>query len=265
MPVEADKYNVTYFIYDDNGNKVIERQGIDLVDKEEKCTRYNEINFSYDCENRLVKVEDKNGAKIVYKYDCLNNKTFESFKINEKTTKYISYVYDKVGNLIEKKEEIKGEFISPEKKGKTIWAITQYSYDGNGNITKIVTPKGFEITRKYDELDRILEEVQKDSYNDILRRYKYSYDKNNNIISIEDLSIKEIERKKKYIYDKKDRLTHYINATGNTTRLLYDKNDRIIKEILPEQYNKEKDDGLGTTYKYNFKGQVTEIKNQRKL
>lgn len=261
VPVEADKYNVTYFIYDDNGNKVIERQGIDLVDKEEKCTRYNEINFSYDCENRLVKLEDKNGAKIVYKYDCLNNKTFESFKINEKTTKYISYVYDKVGNLIEKKEEIKGEFISPEKKGKTIWAITQYSYDGNGNITKIVTPKGFEITRKYDELDRILEEVQKDSYNDILRRYKYSYDKNNNIISIEDLSIKEITRKKKYIYDKKDRLTHYINATGNTTRLLCDKNDRIIKEILPEQYNKEKDDGLGTTYKYNFKGQVTEIKN----
>nr|WP_304519336.1 hypothetical protein [Clostridium estertheticum] len=32
--------------------------------------------------------------------------------------------------------------------------------------------------------------------------------------------------------------------SGNTTRLIYDKNDRIIKQILPQQYDE-------TTYKWN--------------
>ncbi|WP_242945985.1 hypothetical protein [Clostridium sp. DSM 8431] len=49
--------------------------------------------------------------------------------------------------------------------------------------------------------------------------------------------------------------------SGNTTRLFYDKNDRIIKQVLPEQYDANTDDGVGTTYKYNVTGQVIEVKN----
>ncbi|MDR5588996.1 hypothetical protein RGC78_16200, partial [Clostridium sp. 5N-1] len=56
-------------------------------------------------------------------------------------------------------------------------------------------------------------------------------------------------------------LTHFTNVSGNTARLFYDKNDRIIKQVLPKQYDSEKDNGVGTTYKYNIKGQVVEVKN----
>ena len=41
--------------------------------------------------------------------------------------------------------------------------------------------------------------------------------------------------------------------------MFYDKNNRIIKEVKPEQYNEELDDGLGRTYSYNIQGQVTDI------
>ncbi|MCB2343328.1 HNH/endonuclease VII fold putative polymorphic toxin, partial [Clostridium estertheticum] len=204
------------------------------------------------------------------------------------------------GNLIEKKEEIDGKFISPENKDKNIWAITKYEYDKNGNATKIITPKGFEIGRVYDVIDRVIEQCEKDEINNIFRSHVYKYDKASNIIALseysgkdarlinkkysgendynikaldryekvkenkklfEELKFEEDKKSKGYTYDSQDRLTHFKNISGNITRLIYDKNDRIIKQILPEQYDESTDDGLGTTYIYNLKGQVIQVKN----
>nr|WP_246517023.1 RHS repeat-associated core domain-containing protein [Clostridium aciditolerans] len=294
------KYNVTCYTYDKNSNKILERHGTELVDEDEICKYYHEIYFSYDKENRLTEVKDKYGAKALYRYDCLNNKTYESFKINGTTTKAIHYIYDKVGNLIQKKEEINGGFVSPETAGRNIWSITSYEYDKNGNITKIITPKGYEIGRVYDEIDRVIEQHEKDDENGIFRSYVYKYDKANNITSISEYSgedaklisskyeseynynlnvsqrfenrkgneklferidFREDQKKKSYTYDPQNRLTHFINVSGNITKLFYDKNDRIIKQVLPEQYNETEDNGVGTTYSYNLKGQVIEVKN----
>ncbi|WP_294354435.1 RHS repeat-associated core domain-containing protein [uncultured Clostridium sp.] len=294
------KYNVTYYEYDNNGNKVLEKHGINLVSEDEVCLKCNEINFKYDSENRLIEVSDKYGAKARYKYDCLNHKTYESFKINDDTTKVIHYIYDKVGNLIERKEELSSRFISPDKRNSTVWSSTKYEYDKNGNIIKITTPNGYEIGRVYDEIDRVIEEYQVDDVNGIFRAKVYEYDKADNIIALREFSgsdAKEItkkylgeynynlkffdrynkkkeneklfaeknfnfdKKKKEYKYDEQNRLTHFVNASGNTTRLFYDKNDRIIKQVLPEQYDINSDDGVGTTYKYNPKGQVVEVIN----
>ncbi|NRT79266.1 RHS repeat-associated core domain-containing protein [Clostridium beijerinckii] len=304
VPVEKNeaeiKYNVICYAYDKNSNKILEKHGTTLVSESEVCNNYHEICFEYDQENRLVEVKDKYGAKAKYKYDCLNKKTYESFKINDTTTKAIHYIYDKVGNLIQKKEEIDGGFVSPETAGRNVWAITSYEYDKNSNITKIITPKGYEIERVYDKADRLIEQHEKDEANGIFRSYVYKYDKANNITSIseysgeeaklisskfisendyrihwseryenrkeneklfEKLNFKEDQKKKVYVYDAQNRLTHFVNFSGNTTRLFYDKNDRIIKQVLPEQYDEVKDNGVGTTYSYNLKGQVVEVKN----
>ncbi|MBU3218386.1 RHS repeat-associated core domain-containing protein, partial [Clostridium estertheticum] len=294
------KYNVTCYYYDENSNKTLEKHGTDLVNKEQYCNYYHEIYFEYDKENRLIEVKDKYGAKARYKYDSLNNKIYESFKINDTTEKIVHYIYDKAGNLIEKKEEIDGKFISPENKDKNIWAITKYEYDKNGNTTKITTPKGFEIGRVYDVIDRVIEQYEKDEINNIFRSHVYKYDKASNIIALskysgkdarlinkkyssendynikaldryekakenkklfEELQFEEDKKSKGYTYDSQDRLTHFKNIAGNTTRLIYDKNDRIIKQILPQQYDETTDDGLGTTYVYNLKGQVIQVKN----
>ncbi|OOM11719.1 hypothetical protein [Clostridium saccharobutylicum] len=305
VPVEKDiygniRYNLTCYDYDRNSNKILEKHGTAVVSEKGICSNYHEIYFKYDEENRLIEVKDKYGAKARYKYDCLNKKTFESFKINDSTTKAIHYIYDKVGNLIQKKEEINGSFVAPETKGRNVWAITSYEYDKNGNITKIITPKGFEIGRVYDKADRLIEQHEKDEVNGIFRSYVYRYDKANNITSISEysgeeaklirskyisendyrvhwseryenkkenerlfnrLDFEEDKKKKSYVYDSQNRLTHFVNFSGNTTRLFYDKNDRIIKQVLPEQYDESADNGVGTTYSYNLKGQVVEVKN----
>ncbi|AGX44480.1 RHS repeat-associated protein [Clostridium saccharobutylicum] len=107
----------------------------------------------------------------------------------------------------------------------------------------------------------LIEQYEKDEENGIFRSHFYKYDNANNVISLSEGSKEGTQKKKSYIYDSKNRLTHFINASGNKTRLFYDKNDRIIKQVLPEQYDSDLDDGVGTTYSYNLKGKVVEVKN----
>ena len=200
------KYNVVYYEYDNNGNKLLKKHGLDLISADDVCLRCNEIRFRYDSENRLIEVSDKYGAKAKYRYDCLNHKTFESFKINDDTTKAVHYIYDKVGNLIERKEEINGRFISKKDEGRNVWSITKYEYDKNGNVTKIISPNGFERGRVYDEVDRVVEDHEIDETNGIFRSKVYEYDKADNIIALREFSgedAKAINKKylEEYDYD----------------------------------------------------------------
>ena len=55
-------------------------------------------------------------------------------------------------------------------------------------------------------------------------------------------------------YDLKDRATHRTNPAGGVTRYLYDRNDRLRKEISPYGYEPESDDGAGTAYTYDSRG-----------
>ena len=52
-------------------------------------------------------------------------------------------------------------------------------------------------------------------------------------------------------YDLKDRATHRTNPAGGVTRYLYDRNDRLRKEISPYGYEPENDDGAGAAYTYD--------------
>ena len=55
-------------------------------------------------------------------------------------------------------------------------------------------------------------------------------------------------------YDLKDRATHRTNPAGAVTRYLYDRNDRLRKEIRPYGYEPESDDGAGVSYTYDSRG-----------
>ena len=52
----------------------------------------------------------------------------------------------------------------------------------------------------------------------------------------------------------KDRATHRTNPAGGVTRYLYDRNDRLRKEISPYSYEPESDDGAGISYTYDSRG-----------
>ena len=102
-PLEEDEqgeiwYRMVQFVYDTEGNKILERRGLDKVRLWEKPSRFLELQFSYDALNRLILVSDGCGARAAYHYDSQGNKTEETFKISDEVDRVIHYHYDAVGN-----------------------------------------------------------------------------------------------------------------------------------------------------------------------
>ncbi len=201
---------VTVYEYDTESNKILEKRGLDKVKEGEYPQHFHELSFSYDALNRLTQVKDTQGAEITYTYDCLNQKTSEKIRISQKVERNICYVYDAVGNLIEQREAIEERFLKPEGKNHTIWEVTRYEYDKNGNCIKITSPKGYETERSYDVLDRLIFEEEKDKTNGIHRTYQYEYDKDNNLIQRWDTSLEGVRKSRRFLYDRKGRLTHFV-------------------------------------------------------
>ena len=263
VPVEEAEgeilYRITLFEYDTESNKIKESRGLDKVFRGGYSLRYHELSFTYDGLNRLTSVKDAYGAKASYRYNCLNQKVYESFWLSKDVKKTVCYEYDAAGNMTEKREGIEERFLKHRGSGKVIWAVTRYEYDANGNCIRTVSPKGYRKEFCYDMLDRVIREEELDWQGGIRRRYRYQYDAAGNLLERVDESLEGSPYSRKYRYDKKDRLTHLADESGATTRVFYDKNDRIEKVVRPEQFRAEEDDGAGMVYGYNCRDQVLAV------
>ena len=240
-------YRVIAYTYDSQGNKVEEAYGQQEVERDGEPDGWHRIHFSYDKNNHLNVVKDDFGAKMRYDYDCLGNVTLEERAIADGVHSVIHYAYNKNGWLVQRTEEIQGN-------GPVQAAVTRYAYDANGNLTKITTPKGSEIHRSYDADDRLTEERVLDRKNGIDRRVQYAYDAAGNVLKQAILGADGECLESSTRYDLKDRATHRTNPAGGVTRYLYDRNDRLRKEINPYGYEPESDDGAGVSYTYDSRG-----------
>ena len=240
-------YRVIAYTYDSQGNKVEEAYGQQEVERDGEPDGWHRIHFSYDKNNHLNVVKDDFGAKMRYDYDCLGNVTLEERAIADGVHSVIHYAYNKNGWLVQRTEEIQGN-------GPVQAAVTRYAYDANGNLTKITTPKGSEIRRSYDADDRLTEERVLDRKNGIDRRVQYAYDAAGNVLKQAILGTDGECLESSTRYDLKDRATHRTNPAGGVTRYLYDRNDRLRKEISPYGYEPENDDGAGAAYTYDSRG-----------
>ena len=240
-------YRVIAYTYDSQGNKVEEAYGQQEVERDGEPDGWHRIHFSYDKNNHLNVVKDDFGAKMRYDYDCLGNVTLEERVIADGVHSVIHYAYNKNGWLVQRTEEIQGN-------GPVQAAVTRYAYDANGNLTKITTPKGSEIHRSYDADDRLTEERVLDRKNGIDRRVQYAYDAAGNVLKQAILGTDGECLESSTRYDLKDRATHRTNPAGGVTRYLYDRNDRLRKEISPYSYEPESDDGAGISYTYDSRG-----------
>ena len=240
-------YRVIAYTYDSQGNKVEEAYGQQEVERDGEPDGWHRIHFSYDKNNHLNVVKDDFGAKMRYDYDCLGNVTLEERAIADGVHSVIHYAYNKNGWLVQRTEEIQGN-------GPVQAAVTRYAYDANGNLTKITTPKGSEIHRSYDADDRLTEERVLDRKNGIDRRVQYAYDAAGNVLKQAILGTDGECLESSTRYDLKDRATHRTNPAGGVTRYLYDRNDRLRKEINPYGYEPESDDGAGVSYTYDSRG-----------
>ena len=240
-------YRVIAYTYDSQGNKVEEAYGQQEVERDGEPDGWHRIHFSYDKNNHLNVVKDDFGAKMRYDYDCLGNVTLEERAIADGVHSVIHYAYNKNGWLVQRTEEIQGN-------GPVQAAVTRYAYDANGNLTKITTPKGSEIRRSYDADDRLTGERVLDRKNGIDRRVQYAYDAAGNVLKQAILGTDGECLESSTRYDLKDRATHRTNPAGGVTRYLYDRNDRLRKEISPYGYEPESDDGAGVSYTYDSRG-----------
>ena len=240
-------YRVICYRYDQQGNKVEELYGKEEVERDADPAEWMRIQFAYDKNNHLTAVEDEYGAKVRYEYDCLGNRTLEEQTVEEGIRRRVRLSYNKNGWRTQKEEEIQGN-------GSVSRAVTEYAYDESGNLIRVRTPGGNEIRRSYDRDNRLTEERTIDKKNRIDRRTCYAYDAAGNLLAETVLGTKGECLKTSYQYDLKDRMTHHASQNGAVTRYLYNQNDQLIKEIRPDGYVAETDDGAGTAYHYDSRG-----------
>ncbi|MCH5262821.1 MAG: AHH domain-containing protein, partial [Lachnospiraceae bacterium] len=273
VPVGEEASAVTYrktsYEYDDNGNRIKEiRHGGNYGAEGELLTEGEDLTltFAYDARNRLVRVEDGQGARVSYRYDARGNRIGEEQVIrsgedkegNEggrTVLKKIKYTYDKAGRLTEKKE-ILDSGLAEEAGTTAVTAVTTYTYDENGNRIHVVTPEGYHVSRSYDDMDRLTEEKLEDKANGIERTTRISYDRAGNVTSVRQIGKDGKARELTYDYDLKDRLTHAGELDGPVFMLSYDKNDRRTGQKQLLAMEEEKYGSL--TFRYDMKGNLLE-------
>lgn len=265
-PVKEDQghisYRMTVYAYDDDGNCIreIRHGGIYQADGTPLTEGTDlELAFAYDARGRLVKASDSQGARVSYRYDARGNRTSEEQIIcageGRTVLRKLRYSYDRAGRLV-KKTEILDDGLPAGIAQTPETAVTTYSYDANGNRTRITTPEGYQISYEYDDRDRLITEHVEDQVNRISRTTRITYDKAGNIISVAQEGKDGQSRKVSYDYDLKDRLTHAAELDGPVFDLSYDKNDQTAmqRRLLPT----EKEAYSETSFHYDIRGRLTE-------
>lgn len=177
-----------------------------------------EVEYAYDLSNRLEAVKDSSGV-TKFEYDELSNFLKKKTLPNGVTTEYRYYKTRKIANVIHKKAD--GNLIEE----------FQYTYDGNGNRTKIakISPGGnSHVIYTYDKLNRVIKAEYSDKFFEA-----FSYDGAGNR-----LSKTTPQGTITYEYDDENRL----KKAGNTT-YAYDFAGNLIEKSSP---------GHKSIYKYDF-------------
>lgn len=242
-------YRLTEYLYDDFGNVIHERRYQDMQTIDSSCGPIHTISFTYDADSRVIQVSDCTGAVVEYKYNGLNQRVYEKRKLSDSVSQIFRYQYDAAGRMSESTRS------TDQPDGSPSMAVTKYTYDKTGNITRIQLPIGAEIQRTYDIADRLISETHKDKSSGIQNRTEFSYDKAGNLITITDTQ----GRKTLIEYDLLNREIRRTEKDGGVQRRIYDPNGRLAKLVRPNQYDPAVDDGAGYQYTYDLQGRVITV------
>lgn len=270
--------NVTRFIYnaDNSVQSVVEANGA-------------ETHFEYDIDGNLILIRDAMNNTVSMEYDIMGNKTrytdeygYSTYmeyseygrlkQIMYSTGGISKYEYDDLGRLSCYIDETGGvEKFVYDSKGNVIKKIvneetTEYLYDNNNRVVKVINPVGGIREFKYDMFDNILCTIDENGavteyeYNadgtlkqvveQQLLKTEYDYDVMGNIVRISKHGNDEVQNTK-FEWDLLGNLVKTISPLGNSEEYFYSKAGKLIKKIDAES--------LITSYKYNFVGDIEEI------
>jgi RHS repeat-associated protein len=97
------------------------------------------IQYSYDEINRLTKISYPDGSSVVYVYDKDGNR----WKMTDSAST-TRYTYDPRGRLLSEARTINSQ----------TYTLT-YQYDAASNLLKLTYPDGYQVSYKYDALNRV--------------------------------------------------------------------------------------------------------------
>ena len=237
------RYRLTVYGYDDMGNRTMEKRYLDCQTAEGASGRTNTITYTYDRSNRPVRVEDSTGACLEYAYDRKGKLISESSRQDGDTFREIRYMLDETGRVLKRYERLEEDAVYT---GDMPYSWTEYSYDGNGNVTKVVLPGGGVVTYTYDNDDRVISETHEEKDGDISNRICYTYDHAGNLTSQTDAEGNTTA----YGYDLMDREVSRDNPDGGHTERRYDLDGRLRGEVLPSEHAAR--GGFAQGYRYTY-------------
>lgn len=243
------RYQLIQYQYDQNGNRIQERRFQEYQTKNSASGIVHTITYTYDKEDRLIRVSDCTGAVLEYQYDSQNRRIYEKRNINEETSQILRYRYDAAGRMTELNR-------TADLEGCGRRSVTvKYEYDKNGNNTRIHLPGGAEIQRAYDAADRLVKERHIDQTGGIDNTTHFAYDKAGNVTSITDNK----GRKTQITYDSMNREIKRTERDGSITRQFYDRNGQLRKTIGPREYERAREQGAGEQYTYDARGNLLTV------
>lgn len=237
--------------------------------------------YTYDAAHRLTDIADSAGNTIHYTLDNAGNRTAEATRDSSNVlTRSLSRVYNQLGQLQSQSDayshatgytydangnmDVVTDALSRgtdnaydplDRLAQTIQdvggiaAMTQFQYDANDNLTRVIDPKGLNTDYTYNAFGDLTELTSPDT-----GVTSYTYDNAGNRASQTDARAKV----QSYTYDALSRLT---KVTGPTRTFTYDNNNTSVC-LTNERFAKGRLSGLSdpsgsTKYCYNRFGDLT--------
>ncbi len=240
--------NVTKRLYDENANIVL----LENPDGTKESWKYNESGFviqhtkangqniftEYDQSNNVTKqkeqLQDQNYAVTTYKRDSKGRIT-EVKDANGFVTKYVykSEQYHLPTQIINEHHTIDMEYDDVGRKiSQTIEGCTEnYYYNNNDSLVKQEDGEGNTTITLYNKMDEPVKKFLPNEYQSGKPQKCYEY-----------------------IYDSFDRVVKTITPEGSVFAVKRDNWGRVLKEINPNCYDENSDNGEGVCYEYDAVG-----------
>ena len=193
------------------------------------------LSYTYDGAHRPVQIQDGVGNRVVYSLDNSGNRIKEDYidPLNA-LARSRSRVYDALNRL---QKDIGGATPASQ--------ITQYGYDGNGNLNTSTDPLNRVTMQTYDALNRLLQVI--DPVNGSAAATKYEYDIQDNLTKVTDPKALATT----YFYNGFNELTSQSSPDTGITGFTYDTAGNMLSKTDAR--------GIVSTYSYDALNRVATI------
>ncbi|MBK1812676.1 RHS repeat protein, partial [Clostridium sp. YIM B02505] len=226
-------YSYSKYDYDNNGNKIKESVGRDLVKNNAVTTNLAIKESSYYKNGKLKAQWDNEARKSEYEYDGNGNVTKQTVYTDKNGgKKIITYANNYLNKPYKKSDQVvAGDIFGNAIDSTTVLSLdTTYNYDLNGNLIKQTSPDGHEISYVYDNLDRQISTTEKtldETGTEVVSTTTKAYEWNGQTKETVDAK----GNKTQYQYDAMGVQVAEINAKGDKTTYQHDLLGRITTKI----------------------------------